>query len=1469
MVKELKAKLNVDLGIEKLSIQPFNSLELQGVYIFDQKNDEILKAEKLYASIDLLPLLSKRVVVSSIKLNNFHVSLSKADKNSPLNIQFIIDAFKSDNNNTKSAFEVKISSINIGDGKFNFDIKDQPYLRNTFDKNHIEVTDLNARFALKSLLEDSLNIQIRQLSLVEKSGLTINNLIARLITQDKYVYIKGFKLDLPKSRLQLSRCDIDMTNINTIEEVFSMAPLHCNIQSTFITPQDVSAFVPLFSNFSDRIYLRSEISGTIDSLVAKNLVLDYGDKIKLEANALVKNVRKADQIYLKGNVEQLIIEKDGINSLINNLSTEKKELPEYINNLGRVVFNGEISGYIKNLKAYGLIDSQLGKIQADLLFGFKPKENIEAFYKGRVSTDNFELGKLLNNKDLNKLSFDLDVDLEKPINHKLSGKVDGHISHIDYKDYPYQNISLNGKYNGLKIEGEATIDDENVYLDIDGLFDLSKEQPELNFVAKLKNMRPDALHLSDKYLNSYLSFNINANFTGKHIDDSEGYLNIDSLSFTRDNKHFNLNTFLVEASGVSSDRKLKITSDILNGEVLGAYSFSTMIESFKQTFHPYLPALISVKEFNRKQIKENNLSLNFTINNTEAVSDIFSLPFTVFSEAKVIGFYNNIYNRFRVEVFYPSGKVAGAMMKSGYLVAENTNESITAKISGILTGKNNIQNNVSVSLSAKENVVNSDISFTNDSKNTFKGQLLASTVFSKHSQNSPLITDINISPSEIVLNDTTWIVEKSLIHIEPNRYNVKNFNIHSSLRDQSININGSYSKTNPDDAILVSLKSIDLAYVFNTLAIDALNFGGYATGTIQASNIDGNPYASVNLDVKDFAFNNTTFGQLKLHSELDEISKHLKLGGTITEDGRKTTDIGGFIDPSTQELSLDFDADRVDISFLNKYSKSLFNNVKGRGTGKIHLFGDFSNVTVEGKAFIQDGSLGINFLNTTYRFTDTIYLKKDLIYFNDIKFSDDHNNVASVSGKVAHDYFANFMYYVELHGEQFMLYNGSEAHNPMFHGKLFGTGSGSISGDEQVVNIDARLKTDPNTNIKMNFMEETVDNYSFITYRSKHEKDSISNSSDAEQSNKLKAFKSESGMDVNMNFYIDATPDATVEIVMDPVGGDVLKGAGTGALQFVWGSNSEPKLYGTYTINKGSYNFTFQKIIERKFQIQNGSTVLFRGDPFQANINVAAVYKLTANLNDLDKELALSAGQTNIPVECILNITGELRHPNIGMDVSLPSADGEVRRQVKSLMNNEDMVNRQMVYLLLLSKFYTPSYANAEHRSSDLASVASATLSTQLSKILSGIDDRWQFGTHIRTSDSEFTSTEVELILSSQLLNDRVLLNGNFGYRDNPQTSDAFIGDIDIEVLLNRIGTWRLKAYNHYNEKYYYIGSGSPIQTQGIGILYKKDFDHIREVFQTRSKNKPKEIKKDSVTPLIPDSTVKGSTLGSFVKIKE
>lgn len=1460
VVDELKEKLGTELAIGKLRFQPFNSVELDSIYLYDQSNEKVLVANKLSASIDIYSLMKGDVIISSAWLSDFEIYLSKESSGSALNIQYIIDAFKPKQDSPPSRFDIKLTSVNIADGKFFYDVKDKPYLSDRFDANHIAVSDFEAKLSLKSLLSDSLNIQIKKFSLKEKSGLEVSNLVGRLLTQGKKASIKGFVLDLPSSTLELDKCEIDMTPpANDSLKLADYAKFDLVISSSHILPQDISSLAPKLRNFDDFVNIRGQVSGSVDNMVISDLSLNYGENLHLVSNLEIKDIRNKEKLYLLGSVGELTFTQAELENVINNFSDKDINLPSQLTNLGTISFAGDISGYLSQMTAFGSLETNLGVVNTDVLFGLNPRQGINSYIQGKVYTTDFNVGKLLANKDLNSVSLNIAVDLEKPVNSRIRGSADGDIFSIDYKDYTYRDIELDANYDGLRVDGSLLINDANGKLDIKGLFDLSDtDNPELRFKAYAENIQLDKLNISQDLQQSYLTLVVDADFRGKDIDSAEGYLRIDSIDFVREDKRFQMNGFMMRSVQDSLNHSIHISSDLLNGEITGQYSFASMSKSILKTLHPFLPALINIDEKKRPEDKENKLRFDFTLQNTDALSDILRLPVTLNSMARIKGNYNNLTDEFMLEASVPSIKAAGLDIRSADITAQSYGDSIHTRVDASIAGKKNVMNDISVNAGIKNNRMYTEISLVNDAQQKVDGSFYVTTIFDRR-EDEPLRVDLNIHPGELKLNNAVWRMNESNVIIQDGTYDVDNFFMATTDNKQSLSIDGKYSAKSPTDKLQAELKSIDLEYVFQTLAIDVLRFGGYATGSLLASSVDSKPYLNTHLDVTDFKFNGTELGNLTVFSELDEQSKKIVMDGLITNKENKKTTVSGSIDPVNQLLSMDFLADSIDISFLNTYAEAIFENVSGRGTGHVHMYGNFSEVTVEGKAFIEDGNIGVKMLNTNYHFTDTVYMKKDLIYFTDVALNDEFGNSAITSGKVSHDFFKNFMYMVDLSANNFLVYNATKTQNPLFYGKVFGSGKGTIGGDESVVDIDINMRTENNTVVQMNFMEDVVNEYSFINYKSQNQTDSIDSPA------LPNPIQTESGMEVNMKFYVDATPDAVVEIVMDPVGGDILRGSGNGAMQFEWSTKSSPKLYGTYHIIRGSYNFTFQRLLERRFTIEEGSTVQFSGDPFGAILDVTALYKITANLRDLDQYLVESTGQSTTQVNCVLSLTGQLRHPNVALDIRFPSIDPEVERQVKSLINTPDMINRQVAYLLLLSKFYSPQDANTPYGTSDFAAVASATLSNQLTKIVSQIDNRWQLGTNIRYSDPELSNTELELILSSRLLNDRLLINGNFGYRRDASIGrEAMVTDVDIEYLLNNAGTWRVKAYNHYNEKFYYTGRTS--QTQGVGIIYKKDFDSLSDLFRIPIKRN--ETKTDSIIPVIPDSTMKGSAVSHFIKLK-
>ena len=97
---------------------------------------------------------------------------------------------------------------------------------------------------------------------------------------------------------------------------------------------------------------------------------------------------------------------------------------------------------------------------------------------------------------------------------------------------------------------------------------------------------------------------------------------------------------------------------------------------------------------------------------------------------------------------------------------------------------------------------------------------------------------------------------------------------------------------------------------------------------------------------------------------------------------------------------------------------------------------------------------------------------------------------------------------------------------------------------------------------------------------------------------------------------------------------------------------------------------------------------------------------------------------------------------------------------------------------------------------------------------MNSFTDKVQLGTNIRTSQDGIEDTEVEMLLSSQLLNNRLIFNGNFGYKNSTinNQKNAFIGEFDLEYLLTPSGDIRLKALQPC-QRHVYDSKTSPDNT--------------------------------------------------------
>lgn len=1436
---ELSERLGVPVQIGNIDIEWFNRLVLENLYLEDKSGAVLFEANHVSAGFEILPLLNGKIVFSTVRLFGFSANLNKNTTTDKLNLQFVIDAFTSkDSTKKKSNIDLRFNSILIRRGNFRYDVKNAATTPGKFNAKHIDIRNISAKISMKAFNKDSLNANIKKMSFNETSGFSLDKLSLNIIANKDSAIINNFEIKLPQTDLKINRTHVQTKGINNIPDFLNRAALELHISPSEVCLKDLSAFVPAFRNFSETIELSAKASGHINNIDLKRLTLKYSDKMLFVGKMKMKGITHPEDAYLFGQVSKMYITTEGFAGLANNFNKRPVTLPDAIVKLGTINFTGEISGFFDNLVAFGKFSSAIGSIQTDLIFGNNKEKNIAAYLKGSLSTSTLHLKELFpegNPYGTAKLAVTLDTHC--PVNGTFSGNIKANIDELEYKGYKYENILLSGNFKKNGFNGVLNIDDPNGKLYAEGLFLHEGKNSIFNFTSHLEHLRPDSLLLTDKYEEPEISCSLNADFTGDNIDNLEGSITLDSLCFKTKPNSFLLKQFKVEATGHSSNRHLAITSDVLNGEVTGAYSFTTIVPSLMQTLKEYIPALINVTQ-KKQKVKENNFSLLLTIENTEAISNTLKLPVTILNQGRITGHYNNQYNRFRFETYLPKFNIGKSMFESGHLTFDNPEDKVNLKLKATNYNAKGLRNYMDLKVDAKDNQIKTQIGWANNKERLFKADLSASTLFIEEKQETEpakLRTEISLNESPLILNDSIWNIAPSTISITDGKISIQDFSVSNGT--EYLHMNGTVSK-DPADTLLLDLKQVELSYIFDILNIPVLQFAGKATGTFNITDLYGSRILNTDLEVQNFSFNQVQLGRLNLFSEWDNQQKGILMLGSIYKNDTTWTDVNGYIYPVGKNagLSLFFDANDINLAFLRPFVDNIAKDMQGRGFGNVHLYGPFKALNVEGDAFVLDGGLGIEYLNTYYSFSDSVHLRPGSIIGRNVTVHDKFGNSAKVNLTVNHKNFKDVNFDIGIQTNNMLVFDTPKKQNPLIFGTVFGTGSASIKGNGQLINFDINMRSDPKTSVKLDFMNNSsAADYDFIMFVNKKELQKMALSKPTDSIKPLVFKNKEEGAELRMNFLLDITPDANIELIMDPVAGDKIAGNCNGSLQIQYGTKTDLRIYGNIGIVQGNYNFSLQQLIHKNFKIRDGSIINFRGDPFEATMNINAIYNVTANIQDLDPSLTYESSRRNTPVNCVLKLDGVLRNPTIAFDLELPSSNEELQRQVKSLVDTEDMMTRQIIYLLILNKFYTPEY-NAQYKSSDFSAVASSALSSQISSIMNSFTDKVQLGTNIRTSQDGIEDTEVEMLLSSQLLNNRLIFNGNFGYKNSTVNNqkNAFIGEFDLEYLLTPNGDIRLKAYNHTNDMYMILKQA--LTTQGVGIMYKKDFTRFSEIFRRRKK---------------------------------
>lgn len=1421
--------MGTQLTIGKIDMGLLNRVIIDNVTLGDQAGKEMLKITRLSAKFDIPALLRGKIAISSVQLFGFNINLNKQTPDSPPNFKFVLDAFASkDTTDTKSSIDLRINSILMRRGRLSYDVLSEAQTPGKFNAQHVKLRNIIANISLKALQTDSVNAAIKRLSVDEQSGFELKKLSLKLVANDKSMHIDNFAIDLPGTSLKMDTIRLDYDSLGAFKQFADNVRFSFRTLPSHITLKDLSPFVPALSNFKEKIELGIDIDGTVNQLICHKVEITAGEQFRLLGDASLQNLSHPKDAYIFGNLTQLSASSEGVGFLVRNLSTDYNGVPSILTRLGDISFHGEISGYFTDLVTYGQLRTDIGSVRTDIKLSSDKSKGLFS-YSGSVETKELELGKLIDNDQLGKITFNLDVQGNHLRNQRPTVVLKGLIAAIEYSNYKYENIALDGEYKRGGFNGKVALDDENGSIYLNGDINLAEKVPSFNFQANINKVKPHNLHLTPKYEDAEFSLKVNANFTGGSIDQMIGEINIDSLSFIAPEKDFFMNNLKISATHNDQKNQLKVASEFLTADIEGNFLYHTLPASIMNIMRRYVPSLILP---GKKPIEtHNNFNFNVHIYNTDILSTVFDIPLKIFAHSTVNGYFNDEMQRVRVEGYFPRLQYGNTFIESGLIICENPSDRFGAQVRFTNLKKGGAVN-VSLDAQAKDDQISTTVNWGNNAAVTYSGQLSTVAQFFRTAGEKPLLKAlVDIKPTDVILNDTLWQVHPSQVVVDSGKIDINNF--HFSHRDRYIRINGRLSD-NPKDTVKVDLKEINIGYVFDIANIDDVDFGGDATGTAYASGVLKKPVMDTRLFIKNFSLNDGLLGDMNIYGAWHDEREGIFLDAHIRDANATHSRVDGYIYPLKPKsgLDLNINADSLNLKFLHFYMKSVVDDLKGRATGKVHFYGSFKALNLEG-AVMTKATMKFGILNASFNVNDSIHLAPTGLTFNHMNISDPEGHKGVLDGYLRFQHFKNLNYRFDINVNNMLVMNTKESSDIPFYGTVYGTGNALLSGDSQGLDVNAGITTNRNTNLTYTTASiASAASNQFIKFVDKtprrNMQDSIRLASEFEM---LQQEEKASDTDIRLNILVDATPDATMKIILDPISGDYISGRGTGNLRTEFYNKGDVKMFGNYRISQGVYKFSLQEVIRKDFIIKDGSMLTFNGPPLNATLDIQATYTVpSASLNDLIPEASTIVQQPNVRVNCMMNLTGILLRPTIKLGIELPNERDEVQSLVRNYISTDEQMNMQILYLLGIGKFYMQDNTNNNQNSNVMSSVLSSTLSGQLNNMLAQIIDNnnWNIGTNLSTGEKGWSEMEWETMLSGQLLNNRLLINGNFGYRDNPMANTNFVGDFEAEWLLNRSGDVRLKAYNETNDRYY---TKTNLTTQGIGIMYKKDFSKWNELF--------------------------------------
>ena len=1394
VAEALADKFGTKVEVGKVNLGFFNRIIIDDVMMYDQQGDSLIYASRLSAKIDYMAATQGKISVSSAQIFGLRANLYRQTAKSPANFQFVLDSLASKDTTQHKPLDLHIGSLIIRRGAIAYNQRDVAPRSGVFSPQHIRMSELSSHILLNHVTDNSIDLLLKKLSFKDESGFKLQSLHFKLQADRQKATLKEFRLLMPRSELVLD--DLKATyRFEGKRFIPESLRFKGGIQQSKITFADVASLVPALRHFDDAVFVSSRFSGTAKSISVPSLNLRTGSgSFNLQARGSYSHA--SSHPAWNADIANLNLSPAGVEFLAENLGSKVK-IPKEIQRLGTIHLTGKAKGYEKVLSAKGNIETDAGNIS---LQAIKNDDRIKA----SVDTRGVNLGRILDNRKLGTV--EASIDAHGTMKHIFAK---GNIARFDYGNYDFHNIEIDGDYDMKTLRGTASIADPNVNLSVKGDYQLGSRLYALD--AAINHLRPTVL--------------------GMKMHDPS--YSLDNISISANNK--------------GKEGHLDIEAPFVSLYARGQYDLTTIYGSIMRLVADKLPTIPGISKHAAKGYNDFTLQANIT--SAEVLQRMFGLPLSLNLPVHINGNISDAEKNVNLYINAPNFSWDGSVFHDANIELNTIGDSLRmeARISqGLPYEKAPVYR---LRAAAADNNLSTLLYYANQSsKLPITGKIDARTQFFT-SDNGATGVHVTVNPSEIMLGEKKWLLNPADIIYRKNELTVDMLNF--SHGDQHIIING---KATPQatDSIVADLKDVDVAYILNLVNFHSVDFAGKASGKAVVKSIFQTPEAYANLDVKDFVFENGPLGTLHAKAAYDNQEGQINIDATAEDGPEHLTVINGYVSPKRNYIDLGIEAHNTSLKFMENFCGSFLNNVEAWCKGKLNVVGDLKNINLVGDV-VAHGRMHMKQLGTDYTFNhlrahaipDDIQFEGDSIY--DSHYNGKHSHFALIRGGIHHKHLTRLSYDLDIDANNFLGFDTHEFGDDTFYGTVFATGTVGIHGKSGETIIDIDATPDPHSIFVYNVASpDAISAGSFIHWNDATPYIYRPYSPDSDK-DKKKDSSSDFSSDMRINFLVNTNPNLTLKLMMDDQTGDYITLNGNGVIRANYYNKGGLDMFGNYVVDHGQYKLTIQNIIKKDFDFQPGGTIAFGGDPYNAPLNLQAKYTVNGvPLSDLS--IGRSFSSNNIRVDCLMDITGTPGAPKVDFSMDLPTVNSDAKQMIYSVINSQEEMNQQVLYLLGIGRFYTQTKNNQTNEDASqqsqtslaMQSLLSGTISQQINNVLSSFvnSSNWNFGANISTGNEGFNNAEYEGILSGRLLNNRLLFNGQFGYRDNANATQSFIGDFDLRYLIFPNGNLSIHVYNQTNDRYFTRNS---LNTQGVGLIMKKDFFNLRDLLGIKKKSKDKE----------------------------